>query len=339
MSNLLIIGSGLSGLSAAYFAAKKGIKVTIVTDDLPERSQSVMAAGGINCFDKKTEDDASLHIEETIKSGCGIANQEAVKGLCEDAESILTELKNLGVLFHMEEDGSISRRAFGGQSVNRTAYSGACTGKQIVTAFVRAIRRYEKEGLITFSFRSHFVAPIIQKNKMTGAVVYSDDEGKARAVFADKVILATGGLNGLYGNTTGSKFNNAYAVCSLFEQGLAMANLEFVQFHPTTIRTKAKNMLISEAARGEGGRLFYLDEKVGRVYFMEDKYGEKGEGIHIYARCCLSSDIEHKKGCLWKQYLINRASSSKDSEQDHKEKKRAEEEARESGPKSSKEKR
>ena len=142
MKHVLIIGSGLAGLSCAIELAQKGIRSTLVSPYPSERAQSVMAAGGINAAIGK-DDSPEQHAEDTVKSGGDIAEKEAVLGLCSAAPEIISSLEALGVVFSRNENGEVALRAFGGQSRNRTAYAGASSGKQIMSAMIREARKYE----------------------------------------------------------------------------------------------------------------------------------------------------------------------------------------------------
>lgn len=274
MKRVLIIGAGLSGLSCAVELAENGIRSTLVSPYPSERAQSVMAAGGINAAIGRA-DSPEQHAEDTLKSGGNIAGREAVGGLCSSAPDILRWLEELGVVFSRGEDREVALRAFGGQSRNRTAYAGASTGKQIMSALIRKARKYECGGLICRLLSRQFHSALIEDGICYGALLYNEKERRLEAVYADATVAATGGQNLLFGKTTGSTQCDGYVAARLFEQGARLKNLEFIQYHPTTIETPQKRMLISEAARGEGGRLYYNDGE-RRVYFMEDKYGERG---------------------------------------------------------------
>lgn len=274
---LLIIGSGIAGMTAAITAAEKGIGSVLVSPFVSERSQSVMAAGGINAaLDNKGEHDSiEKHAEDTLKAGCMIAGRDAVTGLCGHAPEIVRWLEKLGTVFTRNENGDIDQRAFGGQSHRRTCYCGASTGKQIVTALVMECRRYEAAGIIERRLWSDFHSALIKDGRCYGALLFNEATAQLEPVFADAVIMATGGQNALFGKTTGSTQCDGYAAGRLFMQGALLKNLEFIQYHPTTMETAQKKMLISEAARGEGGRLYY-EEDGKRVYFMEELFGPEG---------------------------------------------------------------
>ena len=133
-----------------------------------------------------------------------------------------------------------------------------------------------------------FYSALIQSGVCRGAVFYNEATGQPEVITADSVVISTGGQNALFGKTTGSTQCDGYAAGKLFTQGVALKNLEFIQYHPTTIETGQKRMLISEAVRGEGGRLYYEDEQSGsRVYFMEKKFGQRGNLMprDIVSRC------------------------------------------------------
>ena len=274
MKEVLIIGSGLAGLTCAIKLAESGIKCKLVSPYASERSQSVMAAGGINAAIGE-DDSIELHINETYDGGCKIANLESIKELCGSAPEIIYWLESLGAVFTRTTENKIALRAFGGQSKNRTAYSGSSTGKQIMTALINEARKYEILGLIERKIYRYFHSGLIKNGICYGAILYNDLTMEIETELVDAVVVATGGQNALFGKTTGSTLCDGYAAAQLFIQGAKLKNLEFIQYHPTTIETAQKRMLISEAARGEGGRLYYLDGKE-RKYFMEDLYGPRG---------------------------------------------------------------
>lgn len=276
MSKVLIIGSGISGLTCAITCASKGMNVILVSPFPSERSQSVLAAGGINAvLNGEDGDSLEQHIKDTLKGGCFIAGEKAVTGLCSAAPDIVRWLESLGTVFNRDKKGNISRRSFGGQTYPRTNYAGTATGKQIVTALVMEARRFEGMNLIERRYWNDLYGVLIRDKVCYGALLYSEATRTVEAVTADAVVIATGGQNALFGKTTGSTMCDGYAAGKLFSQGVELKNLEFIQYHPTTIETDQKKMLISEAARGEGGRLFY-EEDGRRIYFMEDLYGAGG---------------------------------------------------------------
>ena len=295
MKEVLIIGSGISGMACAVRCAELGVRVLLVSPFPSERAQSVMAAGGINAVTDEHEEGDSVdsHIEDTLKGGAWIAGRNAVTGLCSHAEEIIRYLEGIGTVFSVDEKGRPLRRAFGGQSHKRTYYCGSSTGKQIVSAFVMEARRYEAAGIITSKLRMRFHSALIKDGVCYGALLFNAQKRILEPVFADAVVIAAGGQNSLFGKTTGSSQCDGYAAGRLFMQGALLKNLEFIQYHPTTLETAQKRMLISEAVRGEGGRLF-TSENGKRVYFMEDKYGPNGNLMtrDVVAREIYSADSE-----------------------------------------------
>ena len=290
MKRALIIGSGISGMACAVRCAKLGVHATLVSPFPSERSQSVMAAGGINAVlpENDTGDTVASHIEDTLKGGCWLGGEQAVTGLCEHGEAILRDLECIGTVFSVDGQGRPLRRAFGGQSHRRTYYCGASTGKQIVSALVMEARRFEAQGLIERRLWCCFHSALIKGGVCHGAMLFDEARGGLEAVYADAVVIATGGQNALFGKTTGSTQCDGYAAGKLFMQGAELKNLEFIQYHPTTLETAQKRMLISEAARGEGGRLFTRVD--GRnVYFMEKKHGPGG---NLMTRDVISREID-----------------------------------------------
>ncbi len=290
MKDALIIGSGISGMACAIRCAARGIPVTLVSPFPSERSQSVMAAGGINAVLRNGEegDSVSCHVEDTLKGGGWLAGPKAVTGLCEHGEEILRYLESIGTVFSVDETNHPIRRAFGGQTHRRTYYCGAATGKQIVTALVMEARRFESAGLIRRRLRSCFHSALIRDGICHGALLYDESSRQIEACYADATVIATGGQNALFGKTTGSTQCDGYTAGRLYMQGATLKNLEFIQYHPTTLETPQKRMLISEAVRGEGGRLYY-EENGRRVYFLEDKYGPRG---NLMTRDVISREMD-----------------------------------------------
>ena len=199
---VLIIGSGIAGLSAAIRSAELGCHVILASPYVSERAQSVMAAGGINAvLDPSREGDSiELHIEDTMKGGCFIEDEDAVRGLCTAAPDIVRWLDSIGVMFSRDPSGKIAQRAFGGQSRDRTAYAGASTGRQIVTALIQKCREYEIGGKIERRIGLNFHSAVIHGGRCCGAVFTETVSGRIVTLPADAVIIAAGGMNRLFGS-------------------------------------------------------------------------------------------------------------------------------------------
>ena len=311
MSAVTIIGAGLAGLSASLTLAKENISVNLISAQPSERAQSVLAEGGINAaLDVMGEHDSvGEHFSDTMRGGCDLADPAAVRGLTEAAPGIVRELAAYGVPFSMQGDRIIQRN-FGGQKKKRTAFAKSSTGKALMTAMIDAVRKYE--GTLVTRYTHHVIEDLVlaapSNTETSGAVTEQDlparpDQaaGKLAAVlvrdvftgellsFDAPVILAFGGPGGLfYGHTTGTTANDAEGLGLIFARGVELANLEFIQYHPTTFAVAGKRLLVSEAARGEGGRLF-ADRKGSRWYFMEEKYPELG---NLMPRDVVSREME-----------------------------------------------
>jgi len=271
-----IIGAGLAGLSAAITLAEKGISCNLVSNYPSERAQSVMAEGGINgALDTMGEgDNVENHFADTMKAGGDIADEAAVRGLTNAAPEIIRYLGGLGVPFNLK-DNLIQQRNFGGQKKKRTAYAKSSTGKVLMTALIDEVRKYEAIGLVKRYSHHEFLELRLNNDGGVCKGVEIRDNYTGRVYYLrGSVILATGGLAGIFsGVTTGTTANTGDVTAKVFSQGVRLSNLEMIQYHPTTIEIADKVCLVSEAARGEGGRLFvYKDNE--KYYFMEERYPE-----------------------------------------------------------------
>jgi succinate dehydrogenase / fumarate reductase flavoprotein subunit len=209
-----------------------------------------------------------------MKGGGNLADPNAVYGLVKNAPKIVNWLWNLGVPFTLN-GSEIDLRSFGGQKKKRTAYAKSSTGKMIMTALIDETRKYEAKNLVHRLPHHEFVELLIDNHKCVGCKIKDIYSDKVQELYGS-VILATGSLSGFFeGATTGTTQNNGNVAATVFRQGVTFGNLEMIQYHPTTIQISGKRLLVSEAARGEGGRLYVL--KNGKPwYFMEELYPEYG---------------------------------------------------------------
>ena len=275
MKRVNIIGSGLAGLYLSIILARRNIESNLFSQMPSERAQSVLAEGGINVALNTMGEDDNLnnHFNDTLKGGDYLENENNIWQLINNSVNIINDLIKLGVPFNRENDHLVLRN-FGGQKKKRTAFSKTSTGKMIMTSLIDEARKYEMKGLI-HRFSHHQCIDIEIDNNKILDIIIRDEHNLKYYKFTGTTILAIGGLNGMFEKyVTGSSLNNAHLQAKLFSKGLRMKNLEMIQYHPTTIDIKAKRLLISEAARGEGGRLFVYDKLKNKYYFMEEKYPE-----------------------------------------------------------------
>ncbi|CAH2717188.1 Fumarate reductase flavoprotein subunit [Neobacillus rhizosphaerae] len=276
--NIVIVGGGLAGLMAAIKIAEAGTKVDLFSVVPVKRSHSVCAQGGINgAVNTKGENDSPWeHFDDSVYGGDFLANQPQVKAMCEAAPKIIHMFDRMGVMFNRTPEGLLDFRRFGGTQYHRTAFAGATTGQQLLYALDEQVRSFEVKGLVTKYESWEFVSAVIdEEGTCRGITAQNLRTMEMKSFPADAVIMATGGLGIIFGKSTNSTINTGYAAARLYQQGALYANGEFIQIHPTAIPGDDKNRLMSESARGEGGRVWtYKDGKPW--YFLEEKYPAYG---------------------------------------------------------------
>jgi succinate dehydrogenase flavoprotein subunit len=286
----IVIGGGLAGLAATMKLCEDKAKVTLVSYQPVKRSHSVCAQGGINAaIDTKGEGDSpEMHFYDTVKGGDFLANQPLVRDMCHQAPAIIRLMDRLGVAFNRTPEGHLEFRRFGGTLYSRTAFAGATTGQQLLYALDEQVRRYEHDGQVKkLEWHEYLSAVLDSENICRGAVLNDLRAGEIFTVKGDAVVLATGGPSQVYGKTTGSTVCNGAATTSAYLQGAKYANGEFIQVHPTAIPGQDKLRLMSESARGEGGRI-WVPKKANdsrdpltipeeeRYYFLEENHPRFG---------------------------------------------------------------
>jgi len=281
--DIVVIGSGITGMRAAIEAKELGANVVLITKSSPSANNSFMAKGGINAAfgNMGDEDNIFHHSNETLKSSMGIGNEESIRIFCEQAPAAVRDLVSYGVQFSQLENGKIAQRPFGGSKYKRTVYAADQTGPAIMKALHRVIKNYEIDVV-----KNHMVINLVSKNNIISGVTLFDEETQKIVVCEGKsVILASGGFASLYKNYTSNvRDATGDAIAMGLRAGIKAMNLEFVQFHPTGL--EGTNFLLSEAARAEGGRLVdengetFVDELntrdfVTRAIFKEMQKGNK----------------------------------------------------------------
>ncbi|PID15555.1 succinate dehydrogenase flavoprotein subunit [Sporosarcina sp. P34] len=275
---LIVVGGGLAGLMATIKSAEAGVPVDLFSLVPVKRSHSVCAQGGINgAVNTKGEGDSvDIHFDDTVYGGDFLANQKPVQAMTAAAPGIIHLLDRMGVMFNRTPEGLLDFRRFGGTLHHRTAYAGATTGQQLLYALDEQVRSHEVSGLVQKYEHWEFLG-IIKDEEGTcrGIKAQNLKTMEIQAFKADAVIMATGGPGIIFGKSTNSVINTGSAASIVYQQGAKYANGEFIQIHPTAIPGDDKLRLMSESARGEGGRVWtYKDGKPW--YFLEEKYPDYG---------------------------------------------------------------
>jgi succinate dehydrogenase / fumarate reductase flavoprotein subunit len=287
---IIVIGGGLAGLAAVIKIAEAGGAVDLFSIVPVKRSHSVCAQGGINAAkDLKGEGDSTdKHFDDTIYGGDFLANQTPVKAMCEAAPGIIDLLDRMGVPFNRTPEGLLDFRRFGGTLYQRTAFAGATTGQQLLYALDEQVRRHEAAGKVKKYEGWEFLSAVIDSKGVARGITALDLRTmELRSFPADAIILATGGNGAIFGKSTNSVVCTGSADSAIFQQGAYYANGEFIQVHPTCIPGEDKLRLMSESARGEGGRV-WVPRNAGekrpikqipdsdRWYFLEEWYPKYG---------------------------------------------------------------
>lgn len=277
-NKVIVVGGGLAGLMATIKAAESGANIDLFSIVPVKRSHSVCAQGGINgAVNTKGEGDSPLiHFDDTVYGGDFLANQPPVKAMTEAAPKIIHLLDRMGVMFNRTPEGLLDFRRFGGTLHHRTAYAGATTGQQLLYALDEQVRSFEVKGQVDKYEGWEFLGVVVDdEGKARGITAQEITSGEIKTFKADAVIMATGGPGIIFGKSTNSMINTGSAASIVYQQGAVYANGEFIQIHPTAIPGDDKLRLMSESARGEGGRVWtYKDGKPW--YFLEEKYPDYG---------------------------------------------------------------
>jgi succinate dehydrogenase / fumarate reductase, flavoprotein subunit len=319
---ILVVGGGLAGLACTMRLAELGVRVDLVSLVPVKRSHSVCAQGGINSVNALTRqqgDNEWKHFDDTVYGGDFLQHQPPVKEMADWGPRVVDLMDRLGVPFNRTTEGFRDQRRFGGTLYKRTSFAGATTGQQLLYALDEQVRRREVEGLVKKWEFWDFLAPVLDDaGRCRGAICQDLVTMEFRAFPADAVVLATGGNGLIYGRSTMSMVCNGSAVSRAYQAGAWYGNGEFIQVHPTAIPGADKLRLMSESARGEGGRVWVPRTpqdprdprdipEAERSYFLEERYPKYGNLVprdiatrEIFDICTTEGlSVEQDKLCVY----------------------------------------
>lgn len=291
---VIVVGGGLAGLAASVRIAEAGVPVDLFSMVPVKRSHSVCAQGGINACNEVARQQGYSeyqHFDETLIGGDFLNDQHPVLEMANWAPKIIDLLDRMGVPFNRTHEGFRDLRLFGGSLFKRTHFSGATTGQQLLYALDEQTRRFAHEGKINMMEFWEFLWPIVEgqgeERRCVGIVAQDMRTMQIRSFRADAVVMATGGCGLVFGKSTNSIICTGGAASRCYQAGAWYGNPEMIQVHPTAIPGADKCRLMSESARGEGGRV-WVPRKKGdtrkptdipeseRYYILEERYPKYG---------------------------------------------------------------
>jgi succinate dehydrogenase / fumarate reductase, flavoprotein subunit len=254
--DVVVVGAGLAGMRAAIAAHEAGVDVALVTKLHPVRSHSGAAQGGINAaLGNETDDSTENHTFDTVKGADYIGDQDAIEILCERAPREIYQLEHWGAVFSRQEDsGKIAQRPFGGAGFPRTCFAADLTGLVILHTLYTVCVKYNIP-----TYEEWFVTDLVtdDSGNAVGVVAYDMIHGTIETIGAKAVVMATGGAGRVYRPSTNAHASTGDAMSLALRKGVPLKDMEFMQFHPTTLA--ANGVLVTEGARGEGGYLLNKD--------------------------------------------------------------------------------
>jgi succinate dehydrogenase / fumarate reductase, flavoprotein subunit len=299
--DIVIVGAGLAGFRAAVEVADQ-TDVAVVSKVFPTRSHSGVAQGGITApLGNEEEDHWEWHFFDTIKGSDYLGDQDAIEIMVKDSPRAIYELEHMGVPFSRTSEGKIAQRNFGGHTrdygkkpVKRACYAADHTGRVVLdTLFDQCLRHQVK------FYSEHYVLSLVfEEGRCSGVVIYDLATGELHLLLAKAVLLATGGCGKIYKTTSNGKSTTGEMFNLVYQLGIPLQDMEFVQFHPTGLYPLG--ILVSEAARGEGG---ILRNRLGER-FME-RYAPTVKDLaarDVVSRAILT-EIREKRGIAGKDYV------------------------------------
>ena len=260
--DVVVVGAGLAGMRAAIEAKRQGIDVAVVSKLHPTRSHSGAAEGGINAaLGNATEDSPESHTFDTVKGSDYLGDQDAIEIMCTEAPGDIFELERMGAIFSRAADGRLAQRPFGAAGAPRTVYSADITGHVLIHVLFEQLVKHEIKVYEEF----HCTQLVIDDGRCAGVLAWDIVRGGVQAIEANHVILATGGVGRMYYGTTNAYACTGDGMSLAWRAGVPLKDMEFMQFHPTTL--KSNGVLITEGCRGEGG---YLRNKDGERFMAID---------------------------------------------------------------------
>lgn len=292
MHEVLVVGGGLAGLMAAHKLSGKA-DTAVLSKIYPTRSHSGAAQGGFNSA-LSPDDSIESHILDTVKGSDYLGDQDAIEVLCSDGPEVIYELDRMGVPWTRTSEGKVAQRSLGGAGFPRACFAADFSGHVVLhTLYEQILRR----GVKIYS-EWHLIELLTEDGQVAGAIVYDLARARLEVIRAKQVIIATGGYGRAFAKTTNAHANTGDGMAIAYRAGAVLSDMEFVQFHPTTLY--GTNILISEAARGEGGYLRNVDgerfmgnyapaklelaprDVVSRAIFKEIKEGRGFEGQYVH---------------------------------------------------------
>lgn len=286
-ARVIVVGGGLAGLAASLRIAESGVKVDLFSMVPVKRSHSVCAQGGINACNEVARQQGYSewqHMDESLLGGDFLNHQPPVYEMTHWAPKIIDLLDRMGVPFNRTKEGFRDLRLFGGSLFKRTHFTGASTGQQLLYGLDEQVRRQEAEGKVTKYEFWEFLRPVLDESGACKGIIAQDQRTmEIKAFRADAVVMATGGCGMIYGKSTMSVICTGAAAARCYQAGAFLGNPEMIQVHPTAMPGEDKCRLMSESARGEGGRVWVPRKKgdtrhpleipeAERCYFLEEKY-------------------------------------------------------------------